>query len=343
MKKKFIAINFIYKMSTKSWVKLQNMFNNILSSTLDSKSTETVMNECNAKKGDFMKLMKNGEKSRKKKDPSAPKKWNTSYIIFCSENREKIKIKNPNMSATQTTTKLGEEWKSLTEKEKKKYEDLSLKDKKRYEEEMKNYTPSEESEEEESSKQKKSKKKEKTGPKRPMSAYMYFCQEKRPEVKEKHPSMNGKEITTELGLMWRKMNEKDKKPYEDKQDKDKTRYHSEKNKDNSVKKNEEIVKEVKKETKKEVKKETNKEVKKEVVQVSKPKKEENLKTPGFDLFLQESTEEVQSEYPEWSFRKVQTEVEKRWKNLSQKDREAYEEEADEQQMSDEGSELELED
>ena len=49
----------------------------------------------------------------------------------------------------------------------------------------------------------KSKKKgKKKGPKRPKSAYIFFCQNKRPEVREQNPEMKATEVTKELGAMW---------------------------------------------------------------------------------------------------------------------------------------------
>jgi len=44
-----------------------------------------------------------------------------------------------------------------------------------------------------------SEKEEKKKPKRPISAYIYFCKEKRPEVKEANPEMKATDITKELG------------------------------------------------------------------------------------------------------------------------------------------------
>jgi len=49
------------------------------------------------------------------------------------------------------------------------------------------------------------KKEEKKAPKRPISAYIYFCKEKRPEVKEANPDMKATDVTKELGLMWKEI------------------------------------------------------------------------------------------------------------------------------------------
>ena len=54
-------------------------------------------------------------------------------------------------------------------------------------------------------KTKRVKKIKKDGPKRPKSAYIFFCQDKRAEVKEANPDMKSTVITKELGMMWNKI------------------------------------------------------------------------------------------------------------------------------------------
>ena len=82
-------------------------------------------------------------KNKKEKDPAAPKRPKSSYIIFCGAKRDEIKKKNPNMKATEITSKLGEMWKTLNDKQKQKYIDEANKEKERYQEEMNDYVPSE--------------------------------------------------------------------------------------------------------------------------------------------------------------------------------------------------------
>ena len=82
-------------------------------------------------------------KNKKEKDPAAPKRPKTSYIIFCGAKRDEIKKKNPDMKGKEILSKLGEMWKALNDKQKKKYVDEANKDKERYEGEMNEYVPSE--------------------------------------------------------------------------------------------------------------------------------------------------------------------------------------------------------
>ena len=68
-------------------------------------------------------------------------------------------------------------------------------------------------------------------PKRPNSAYFIFSNEKRPSLMEKSKKENGKvavtDVSKELGKMWKELNAKKKKPFEDKAVKDKERYEKE--------------------------------------------------------------------------------------------------------------------
>lgn len=349
-------------MATKSWNKLSTVLSEVLSETLDKASVQSVMDSWNTKKTEVSKLMdtSTGGKSKKKKDPNAPKRPSSSYILFCGEKRDDVKKANPKMSATEITSRLGEMWKSVSEKERKRFEEASAKDKVRYEKEMENYTPPADSESSGDEKPKRGRaKKEREGPKRPLTAYMYFCKENRDAVKADHPDMNGTAVTSELGARWNALSDSAKAPYEAKQAADKSRYEAEKaggveapKKEKATKK--EAPKETKKDTPKETKKESKKEAPKETPKETpkgKGKKEESKKegkktselkkTPGYEFFLSEQRDEISSENPDWNSRKIDTEVNKRWKELPDEQREEYELEA---AANDEnGSEVELED
>ena len=71
-------------------------------------------------------------------------------------------------------------------------------------------------------------KKDKNLPKKPKSAYFFYCDEKRPALLDKAKKKGGKvnigEIAKELGQMWRKLKAEKKKKYETLNTKDKDRY-----------------------------------------------------------------------------------------------------------------------
>jgi len=126
------------------------------------------------------------EKKSKKVKSTAPKRAKNAYIFFCQENRQKV-MEEKKLNNSEIMTALGEMWKKMTDKKKKPYVDMAEKDKSRYVEEMKNYVPTEE--EKQAKKSKKSSKKVSNGPKRPLSAYLLFCKDKREQVNNDHPEM----------------------------------------------------------------------------------------------------------------------------------------------------------
>ncbi|KAI8855342.1 high mobility group box domain-containing protein [Chytridium lagenaria] len=77
--------------------------------------------------------------SRKKKDPNAPKKPMSPYLIWSNENRARIKEENPDAGFGDIGKLLGAEWKQVGESEKEAYKKMADKDKARYEKEVKTY------------------------------------------------------------------------------------------------------------------------------------------------------------------------------------------------------------
>ena len=337
-------------MTAKSLKQLTSIFADALSS-LEESDAKTVLSALDSKKSELSKLLGGGTgtRTKRKKDPNAPKKWQTAYIIFCGEHHSKVKASEPTLSGTQITSRLGEMWKAVSEKEKEKYEALSKKDKARYAKEMESYVPPPEDELEEKGKRVRGQKKERTGPKRPLSAYMYFCQDAREAIKNDHPDMAGREVTTELGRRWKELSDEQKKPYEAKHATDKERYASEKASGAETSESKPAAKAPAKESKPAAKapakeskpaaKAPTKEFKpaaKAPAKESKPaakapakggKEEAVKKTPGFECFSEELRDEIETENPDWRPGKVDAELAKRWRELSDDDRETYELEA----------------
>jgi len=94
-------------------------------------------------------------------------------------------------------------------------------------------------------KEKSGNKKDIYAPKRTRSAYIYYCIDARPAVKEKNIDMLSKDITRELGKGWKSLDDDKKSKYDDLAIKDKERYDLEKkeyvppepNSDDNCKKN----------------------------------------------------------------------------------------------------------
>jgi structure-specific recognition protein 1 len=72
------------------------------------------------------------EKKRAKKDPNAPKRGQSGYMIWLNANR--ASLTKPGMGVTDVAKAAGVEWGKL--KERTKWDKLAAEDKKRYEREM---------------------------------------------------------------------------------------------------------------------------------------------------------------------------------------------------------------
>lgn len=60
----------------------------------------------------------------------------TSFFAFINQNRERIKKENPDTSVCEIGKLAGQEWKALTDDEKKEYDKYIEEDRERYEKEM---------------------------------------------------------------------------------------------------------------------------------------------------------------------------------------------------------------
>lgn len=195
---------------------LEEHKNDDLNELWNSKSTQTSLKKLVNKEG-------------KKKDPFKPKRAKSSYLIFCDSERKVIKNENPTLSTKDITCELGRRWKIIkTDKKKyKKYEEIAKKDKERYINEMNKYKPSEGFE------IKKGSNKDPNTPKRCKSAYLFYCNSVRNDIKRDNPELSNKDITKEMGKTWTilKTDENKLQEYEkylDMARKDKDRYNREK-------------------------------------------------------------------------------------------------------------------
>jgi hypothetical protein len=190
----------------------------------------------------------------KLKDENAPKRPKSAYMFFAEKKRLKIREEQPELKMTEVAKVLGERWKEASPESKAKYGKKADKDKERYNEEMKSYIrPSDDVLMEQKINQKKSRKsggeekvkksddkksgdkktrakKPEGAPKGAKSAYMFFCGDKRDEVKQAFPDFKGGEITKELARMWKEdySTDVDREDYVKQADEDKERYAQEK-------------------------------------------------------------------------------------------------------------------
>ena len=99
-----------------------------------------------------------GKSKKAKRDPLAPKKNLSAFMLFSKENRTKIKEDNPEANFGEIGRKVGEAWAKVNDKQKALYQKKAAKDKERYDTETAAYTPTETVQEPKKEKKQKSKK-----------------------------------------------------------------------------------------------------------------------------------------------------------------------------------------
>jgi hypothetical protein len=110
------------------------------------------------------------------------------------------------MQVGEISKRSSEKWRKLTPDEKRIWEDKAETDKRRYKLEKERYTgpwqvPW------------KRAKKNPNAPKRPMSAFLYFSQEKRSIIKAQNPGLKNTEISRVLGQMWKSAPQEERSPH----------------------------------------------------------------------------------------------------------------------------------
>eukprot|EP00586_Coscinodiscus_wailesii_P005793 CAMPEP_0172483170 /NCGR_PEP_ID=MMETSP1066-20121228/10046_1 /TAXON_ID=671091 /ORGANISM="Coscinodiscus wailesii, Strain CCMP2513" /LENGTH=319 /DNA_ID=CAMNT_0013246883 /DNA_START=249 /DNA_END=1208 /DNA_ORIENTATION=+ len=174
--------------------------------------------------------MQTKKRSRGKKDPNAPKKNWTSFMFFSNAKRAEIKEENPDATFGELSKLIGAEFKALSSEEKSYYIEQADEDKLRYQREMAEYSPPSsdgDSDSDSDAPKTKKKKKDPKAPKKNLSAYNYFFQAKRDEIKEDNPDATFGELSKLISQEFRSLDTMEKIEYEDKAKKDKARYESE--------------------------------------------------------------------------------------------------------------------
>jgi len=170
-------------------------------------------------------VLSKASRVKKLKDPNAPKKL-SAYILYCQDKRSEIKESNPSLKPTDVTKRLGVCWKACTPNTKGRYTTKASNIKAMYEQKMKEYKRP--SDEEllglEVNKPKGKKLKDPDAPKRPLSAFILYCQDSRDKIKEANPEMKPSDVTRELGTTWKQLSDKTKSKYQKKADKLKEEY-----------------------------------------------------------------------------------------------------------------------
>lgn len=159
--------------------------------------------------------------ARKLKDKNAPKRPLSGFLLYGNYIRshdEKIK----NLPIKEQASTIGKLWNDLPENEKTKYNNQSAKLKEEYIKKKEEYEQTDEYKEFLESSKKSGQKKEKKkreGPTK-ISAYRVFVSENKDNPDdEKDPELAGKGHMAKCGIKWSRMNETQKKVYQDKAEK----------------------------------------------------------------------------------------------------------------------------
>jgi len=168
---------------------------------------------------------------KKKAHPDKPKKPPTAYVLFCQDERSKVKAENPGATFAESNRILGARWQEVPLNKKDEYKERANRDMGEYRKKLAQFQKEHPNSEEESDggkEKKKKRKKDPDAPKNPTSAYFFYQQAVRKDVKAENPEFTVGLIAKAISERWNKMDEKDKKPYAEKAEKDRERYQREK-------------------------------------------------------------------------------------------------------------------
>ncbi|CAD5217359.1 unnamed protein product [Bursaphelenchus okinawaensis] len=138
------------------------------------------------------------------------------FVKMCYD-EHKRKFPMENILVTEISKKCSEKWKTMNEYEKRRFVEMAQRDAERYQSELTaaGY---------EGCHRKKRTKKDPNAPKRALSAFFFFSNEKRGQIQSKWPSWKVGQIAQELGRAWKDLNENERIKYEKMAVNDKERY-----------------------------------------------------------------------------------------------------------------------
>ena len=179
----------------------------------------------------------NKAKSKKLKDQDAPKRPANPYMMFCSQEREKVQDEIGSKNMGQVNAELSKRWAALDVEVKNGFELESKKRKEKYEEELKSYKPSDDflkrkaeveaSNASNATNIKAKKLKDKDAPKMARNPYIIFCSKERQSVQKELGCTDKGQVMTELGKRWGALDTDAKAVYELESKQEKERYEEE--------------------------------------------------------------------------------------------------------------------
>jgi HMG (high mobility group) box len=168
---------------------------------------------------------------KKKSHPDKPKKGMSAFMLFCKDNRPKVRQEfDGQLTFGQIGKKLGEMWRATETSMKDEYKKRSDEDKLRAQKLLARWytTHPETSSESEDDTRSRRRKKDPNAPKGAISAYFFFCRKYRPIEKSKNPEITFTELGKNLGAMWKQLTPEEREPFVQQAAADKERYDREK-------------------------------------------------------------------------------------------------------------------
>jgi len=169
---------------------------------------------------------------KKQRDPMAPKRNLSAYLLYQNAMRDAFKTDNPGMTFGQLSKYTSHMYKSLTPEEKAQWEERAQSDKIRFDNEMSQYVPPHGFDSqgnllaEFAVPRKNSKKnaKDPNMPKRARGSFLLFTKDERPKIKSENPQIKFTDLGEVLGERWRNLPDDERKKYDALAEQDKLRF-----------------------------------------------------------------------------------------------------------------------
>jgi len=173
------------------------------------------------------------KRGKTQRDPNAPKRNMSAYLMFQNGMRDTFKREHPGMTFGQLAKYTSHMYKNLTVEEKQLWVTRAEQDKARYEAQISIYVPPPGHDahgnliDSINGKRQKRALKDPAAPKRARGSFVFFTFEMRPQVMAEFPGIKFVQMGTVLGERWRALTPVQKKRYEDMAAEDKVRFHLE--------------------------------------------------------------------------------------------------------------------
>mmetsp|Transcript_8416 Transcript_8416/g.9607 ORF Transcript_8416/g.9607 Transcript_8416/m.9607 type:complete len:203 (-) Transcript_8416:484-1092(-) len=186
---------------------------------VEEKGKKTELTE--AEKLAKAKALKKQKKLKKKKDKK-PKKAMTPFMVFSKETRKILVAENPKMTFSEIGRELGSRWRRLDSNGREEYVRKAQEDYDRFLIEKKNYVPPGEA----GKKRRTAEELNKTKVKKSISAYLYFCNAHRNQVKAANPELKMVEVQRVLADKWMNSSPGLRLPFEKQAEADRLKFNS---------------------------------------------------------------------------------------------------------------------